>query len=39
MEIHGPPRQILDILKANQFKPVKWVKKASGCHLLAASKK
>ena len=39
MEIHGPPRQILDVLKANQFEIVKWLNKASGCHLLAASKK
>lgn len=39
MEIHGPPREILDVLKANQFKIVKWLDRAKGGHLLAASKK
>ena len=39
MEIHGPPRQILEILKMNQFKIVKLVNKASGCHFLVATKK
>jgi len=39
IEIHGPPRQILDILKANQFRIVKLLNKASGCYLLTASKK
>lgn len=38
MEIHGPPRQILDVLKANQFKTVKWLNKNSGCYFLAATK-
>jgi FkbM family methyltransferase len=38
MEIHGPPRQILDILKSNQFKTVKWLNKASGCYFLAATR-
>ena len=38
MEIHGPPRQILDVLKANQFRTVEWLNKASGCHFLAATK-
>jgi FkbM family methyltransferase len=39
MEIHGPPREILDVLKANQFKIVKWLPKARGAYLVVASKK
>lgn len=39
MEIHGRPREILDVLKANQFKIVKWLDRAKGCYLLVASKK
>jgi FkbM family methyltransferase len=38
LEVHGPPQEILNVLRAAQFKIVKHLKRPKGCHLISASK-